>query len=318
VIEQGLRKGAVKAVVATNALELGIDIGQLDAAILAGHPGTIASARQQMGRAGRRQGASVAVFVAGAEPLDQYIVTHPRWLLDRSPEHARINPNNEIILAGHLACAAAELPMQETEEFSGSFPLNQREMAPFTGASTIELLVDLVEAGQLYLSNGRYFWAGEAIPPEALSLRSAGNDRIAIQARGDDGKPAVIGELDREGVPLLLYRGAVYLHEGTSYVVEGLNWEAGVATVRAIDADFYTRPITGEKIEILAVRGSAADKAPLRGNAGQALSYDLGWGDVRVTSQTTGYKILRRNTGEVLGFGEVDLPEQCWKPKVAG
>ncbi len=316
-IEQGLRKGAVGAVVATNALELGIDIGHLGAAILAGHPGTIASARQQMGRAGRRQGASVAVFVAGAGPLDQYVVTHPRWLLERSPEHARINPDNEIILAGHLACAAAELPLQETEELGVSYPGGSEDVAGNVSTTT-GLLADLVETGQLYLSGGRYFWAGEGNPAQALGLRNAGNDRVVIQAHGDDGKPVVIGELDREGVPLLLYKGAVYLHEGASYVVEKLDWEAGAATVRAIDADFYTRPITAEKIEIQIVRGSAADETDLHRATGKVLPYDLGWGDVRVTSQATGYKILRRNTGEVLGFGEVDLPEQtldtqgCW------
>ena len=316
-IEQGLRRGAVRAVVATNALELGIDIGHLDAAILAGHPGTIASARQQMGRAGRRQGASVAVFVAGAGPLDQYIVTHPRWLLERSPEHALINPDNEIILAGHLTCAAAELPLQAAEGFGTPEFRGNRDVAGNIAATTA-LLADLVETGQLYLSGERYFWAGKGNPAQALGLRSAANDRVAIQARGDDGKPVVIGELDREGVPLLLYKGAVYLHEGASYVVEQLDWEAGVATVRAIDADFYTRPVIAEKIETQAVRGSAANEADLRHSSANELPYDLGWGDVRVTAQATGYKILRRNTGEVLGFGEVDLPEQmletqgCW------
>jgi DEAD/DEAH box helicase domain-containing protein len=293
-IERGLREAAVRGVVATNALELGIDIGDLDAAILAGHPGTIASARQQMGRAGRRQSASVAVLVAGAGPLDQYIITHPRWLLQQSPEHARINPDNEVVLAGHLACTAAELPLRQGEEFGQ--------------ASPEELLADMVEAGQLYLSGGRYFWAGEGSPSQALSLRSAGSDRVVIQARGEDGKPAVIGELDREGVPLLLYEGAVYLHEGNSYVVERLDWEGGVAAVRTIDADFYTRPVIGEKIEVLETRG-AVD--------GETAPYHLGWGDVRVTSQATSYKILRRGSNEVLGYGEIDLPEQTLDTQAA-
>jgi len=316
-IEQGLRKGEVRAVVATNALELGIDIGRLDAAILAGHPGTIASARQQMGRAGRRQGASVAVFVAGAGPLDQYIVTHPRWLLERSPEHARINADNEIILAGHLTCAAAELPLQAAEE-PGLPGLRGNQDAADSHAMTTGLLADLVEAGQLYLSGGRYFWAGEGNPAQALGLRSAGNDRIVIQARGADGKPVTIGEVDRGSVPLLLYEGAIYLHEGTSYVVERLDWSAGLAAVRAVEADFYTRPITAEKIEILAVHEPDEDEESQQGSSTQMLPVVRGWGDVRVISKATGYRILRRTTGEVLGFGEVDLPEQtmetqgCW------
>lgn len=293
-IEKGLRTAAVRGVVATNALELGIDIGDLDAAILAGHPGSIASARQQMGRAGRRQGAAVAVLVAGAEPLDQYIITHPRWLLRQSPEHARVNPNNEVILAGHLACTAAELPLRQGEAFGGG--------------DAGDLLADMVEAGQLYLSGGRYFWAGEGSPAQGLSLRSAGSDRIVIQGRGEDGKPAAIGELDRESAPLLLYEGAVYLHEGASYVVERLDWEAGIAAVRAIDADFYTRPVIGEKIDVLQTRG-AVD--------GEAEACYVAWGDVLVTSQATSYKILRRGSNEVLGYGQIDLPEQTLETQAA-
>jgi len=301
-IEQGLRQRQVSAVVTTNALELGIDIGHLDAAILAGYPGSVASARQQMGRAGRRQGVSAAIMVAGGGPLDQYILAHPRWLLARSPEHARVNPDNEIILSAHLACAAAELPLAAGEVLGAdaSAPRRQRIAA---------LLADLVDAGQLYLANGRYFWAGEGNPQQAFSLRSADADRVVIQARGDDGKPVVIGELDREGVPLLLYKGAVYLHEGASYVVESLDWDAGLAHVRAIEADYYTRPIIGEKIEFTAVHAAREDD--------RQPSYS-GWGDARVTSQATGYRILRRGTGELLGFGEVELPEQildtqaCW------
>jgi DEAD/DEAH box helicase domain-containing protein len=301
-IEQGLRERKVSAVVTTNALELGIDIGHLDAAVLAGHPGTVASARQQMGRAGRRHGVSAAVLVAGGGPLDQYILSHPSWLFSRSPEHARINPDNEIILCAHLACAAAELPLRMGEALgAGANKLR--------AARTAELLADLVDAGQLYLSNGKYFWAGEGAPQQVLSLRSADADRVVIQTRGEDAKPLVIGELDREGVPLLLYKGAVYLHEGASYVVESLDWEAGLAQVRPIDADYYTRPIIGEKIEVTEVHAAREEDAQ---------PCHSGWGEARVTSQATGYKILRRGTGELLGFGEVDLPEQvldtqaCW------
>jgi DEAD/DEAH box helicase domain-containing protein len=171
-----------------------------------------------------------------------------------------------------------------------------------------DLLSDLVEAGQLYLSGGRYFWAGDGSPAQGFSLRSAGSDRVVIQARGENGQPFAIGELDREGVPLLLYEGAVYLHEGASYMVERLDWDEGVASVRAIDADFYTRPVIGEKIDVLATRGAVdGDGAP----------YRLGWGDVRVTSQATSYKILRRGSNEVLGYGQIDLPEQTLDTQAA-
>lgn len=355
-IEQGLRGGQVRGVVATNALELGIDIGELEAAILVGYPGSVASARQQMGRAGRRvrrgvetlhasslqgglqpgTGASVAVLVAGGAPLDQYIVSHPRWLLERSPEHARINPDNEVILAAHLACAAAELPLRQGETLHG-------ELRPRDGGEdpAADLLEDLVAAGQLYAAGGRYYWAGDGSPAQLLSLRSSGADRIVIQASDAAGQPATIGELDRESVPLLLYEGAIYLHEGVSYVVERLDWEGGVATVRAVEVDFYTRPVIAEKVTVLQERLKIEDERLKIAEAGAGdtdagaerwkmedgrpkterdggARYQRGWGDVRVTVQATGYRILRRGANELLGFGEVDLPEQvldtegCW------
>ncbi len=295
-IERGLREGSVRAVVATNALELGIDIGQLDATVLAGYPGTIASARQQMGRAGRRTGPSVSVLIAGPDALDQYIITHPDWLFGRSPEHARINPDNEVILAGHLACAAAELPIRRGEPFNRQAPSEA-------------LLNDLIEAQLLHQAGDRYFWAGEGSPTSRLSLRSTGPDRVIIQATDEAGRPRVIGEMDRPGVLLLLYKGAIYLHEGQTYLVERLEWEAGVAHVREIAADYYTRPVINEKVEMVRLRGSYGQptgiEPPLRISGIQAT-----WGDVRVTREATGYKILRRGTNEVLGFGTIDLPAQ--------
>jgi DEAD/DEAH box helicase domain-containing protein len=292
-IERGLREGTVRCVVTTTALELGIDIGQLDVAVLTGYPGTIASARQQMGRAGRRQAASAAVLVAGPAALDQYIVTHPEYLTAGSVERALVNPDNEVILAGHLACAAAELPLEVGEAFGRA-------------RGVPELVEDLVEAGQLYKANGRLYWAGSGYPASTIGLRSASPDRVVIQASDPDGSNRVIGEIDRAGVPLLLYENAVYLHEGESYLVEQLDWEGGVATVRAADVDFYTRPAIGERIEVL------------REHQTTGSGFRTSWGDVRVVSQTTGYRVLRRATHEVLGFGAIDLPEQvletqaCW------
>ncbi len=309
-IEKGLREGQVRAVVATNALELGIDIGRLDAAVLAGYPGTVASARQQLGRAGRRQAASVGVLVAGPAALDQYIVTHPAWLLGRSPEHARLNPDNTIILAGHLACAAAELPIRVSD---------LRGLRRTEGSHDLEglaqLLDDLVAAGQLYRSGDRYFWAGEGSPATALSLRSASAERVVIQTSGADGAPQVIGEIEREGVPLLLYEGAVYLHEGATYQVERLDWDGGIAYVRPATVDFYTRPIIGEKIELLRMvdpqtRTTDQPQPPTSSFQHPASSIRITWGDVRVVSQATGYRIQRRGANEVLGFGPIDLPPQ--------
>ncbi|MCX6032243.1 MAG: DEAD/DEAH box helicase [Chloroflexi bacterium] len=343
-IERGLREGAVRGVVATNALELGIDIGALGAAVLAGYPGTVASTRQQMGRAGRRQGVSVAVMVATTSALDQYIVAHPDYVLARSPEHARLNPDNEIILAGHLACAAAELPMEvgtsltppppcfppagESGGSSSSLPSQGR------GAGGDRLLDDLVAAGQLYRAGDRYYWAGDGNPSAAIGLRTGSPDRVVIQTTDARGAPQVIGELDRFSVPLLLYQGAVYLHEGVTYLVERLDWDAGIAHVRPVEVDFYTRPSIGETVEVLAVRGMTDDERrmtndrrpptadppqlPVSSIQIPVSSFQVSWGDVRVISQATGYRILRRSTNEMLGFGTIDLPEQaldtqaCW------
>ncbi len=333
-IERGLREGKVHGVVATTALELGIDIGQMGAAVLAGYPGTVASTRQQMGRAGRRQGASIGLLVAGAEPLDQYIITHPGWLLGRSPEHARVNPNNEIILAGHLACAAAELPIRAGEEFAPggnrgfSRPVVPRENPAEASSpdvpqphSIMALLNDLTEAGQLYRSGDRYYWAGDGSPASALSLRSTGPDRVVIQTADDAGRPQVIGEVDRPSVILFLYQGAIYLHEGTTYVVERLDMDAGIAHVRPVAADFYTRPVIGEGIEVLTTVGDSgrttAD-SPVSNLQPPTVNFQSAWGDVRVIRKASGYKIMRRGGNEMLGFGEIDLPEQtletqaCW------
>ena len=334
-IERGLREGSVRAVVATTALELGIDIGQLGVALLAGYPGTIASTWQQMGRAGRRQEAAVGVLIASAEPLDQYMIAHPDYLFERSPERALINPDNPLILADHLACAAAELPFRAGEGF-GSAP-------PIDG-----ILEYLAGAGELYQAGGRYYWGGEGYPAATVSLRTGSADRVVIQATGVDGKPQVIGELERFGVPQLAYEGAIYIHGGETYLVEKLDWEGGIAHVRPVTVDTYTRSMIGEEVKVLAEQEARTERLPLAGQveasderelattnlpaaldpsdgdrqdlASPHVPAELGivWGDVRVISKATGYRIQRRGSHEVLGFGVIDLPEQvlettaCW------
>jgi DEAD/DEAH box helicase domain-containing protein len=309
-IERGLREGKVRCVVATNALELGIDIGQLDAALLVGYPGTIASTRQQMGRAGRRQSGSVAVLIATPAVVDQYIVRHPEYVLIGSNEHALINPDNEVILAGHLTCSAAELPIGTGEPFGEARDIG-------------DLLADLVEAGQLYRAANRFYWAGTGYPAAGISLRSSSPDRIIIQTSDPAGKPAILGEVDRFSGPRFLYEGAIYLHEGAPYSVERLDWNAGIAIVHSTDVDYYTRPTIGEKIEILTERQTTKDEGwrTTEAPAGSQLPapvFQVAWGDVRVVSQATGYKIIRRTTHELLGLGTIDLPEQvletqaCW------
>jgi DEAD/DEAH box helicase domain-containing protein len=292
-IEAGLRDGTVRCVVATSALELGVDIGSLGAAVIAGYPGTVASFWQQAGRAGRREEESLAILVASSDPLDQFLVAHPEFLLGRSPEHARINPDNLAVLAGHLRCSAFELPFSRGERF---------------GAEDVDdLLAALAEEGELHRSeSGEVSWVGEAYPAAAISLRTAGTDRVVIQMLAD-GKPRMIGEVDRVAAPSWVHPGAVYLHEGRTYFIDSLDWEAGIALARPIDTDYYTQASLSVDLDHLAARDSSEGGVLRRA-----------WGDVHIRSQAVAFRQLRRATGETIGNGEIDLPANefttigCW------
>ncbi|MEA3337822.1 MAG: DEAD/DEAH box helicase [Chloroflexota bacterium] len=293
-IERGLRDGSVRVVVATNALELGVNIGGLDAAVLTGFPGTIASTWQQAGRAGRRTDTSLAILVATAGALDQYIINHPEYVLDRSPEHALINPDNLIILSSHMACAAFELPFRAGQCFGDvSF--------------TEEVLTYLEEMGEVQLHGGDWYWMGEGYPAAAISLRTASPDNVAIQVVSPDDTVKVIGELEREAAPLLLYEGAIYLHEGQSYQVRQLDWDGGSAWVSPVNTDFYTRASSDQRVQVL-------DVVEERSQNGVIWAH----GPVNVVSQSTVFRKFKKRTHETLGYGQIDLPEQvletdaCW------
>ncbi|MFN2166323.1 MAG: DEAD/DEAH box helicase, partial [Anaerolineae bacterium] len=222
-IERGLRERQVLGVVATNALELGINIGHLDACLMTGYPGTIASTWQQAGRAGRRTDTSAAVLVAGASPLDQYMITHPDYFFGRSPEQALLNPDNLAIAVNHVRCAAFELPFARDEAF-GRFPYTQ------------EVLAFLEEEGLLRHSGGQWHWTDQSYPAEAISLRAAEMDNFVVvdtsQAGGaGGGQGRAIGVVDRQSVPLLIHEGAIYIHGGVSYLVRRLDWEGRRAEV---------------------------------------------------------------------------------------
>ncbi|HSM58908.1 MAG TPA: DEAD/DEAH box helicase [Candidatus Sulfomarinibacteraceae bacterium] len=283
-IEQGLRNGEVRGVVATNALELGIDIGQLGAAVLTGYPGSIASTWQQAGRAGRRSDLSAVVLVANSSPLDQYICNHPRFLFGRSPEHALLNADNLRIMVKHLLCAAFELPFKAGESFGGYGPVD-------------ELLELLVAEGVVYETRQQYHWLGEGVPASSVSLRTSGGDSVVVQDISGD-RPQVIGEVDLESVPLLLYEGAVYMHQARTYLVEELDWANRVAFVRGVDVDYYTRASIGSTIRRLAAEAEA-----IRGDLLHA------FGDVLVVTKATAYRKIKRYSHETLGFGDIDLPE---------
>ena len=284
-IELGLRNGEIRGVVATNALELGVDIGALDAAVLAGYPGSIASVWQQAGRAGRRDGVSAAIMVAGNSPLDQYICKHPRYLFGRSPENALINPDNLRIMVNHVQCAAYELPFEQGEEW-GSF------------GSVDELLEYLQGEGYLHETRNRYHYIGDETPSHQVSLRTSGTSNVVVQMADSGAKPTVLGEVDLDRASVTVHEDAIYLHRGESYIVDELDWEARVAQVRPIDVDYYTRASIGSEIRALMPEAEITQDDLLRAH-----------GDVQIVTKATTYRKIRRYTHETVGLGRIDLPE---------
>ncbi len=287
-IERGLRDGSVRGVVATTALELGVDIGQLGAAVIAGYPGTIASLWQQAGRAGRRSEVSAAVLIASASPLDQFVAAHPAYLFDRSPEMGLVNPDNLALLIRHLRCAAFELPFKLGERFGDNED---------SGA----LLEVLAEDGELHQSTDAFRWVGESYPAEGMSLRSGTDDTIVIQDVGA-GRPVVIGEVDRATAPVLLHAGAAYLHEGRSYLVSELDWETGIATVEPAEIDYYTEAAESVDLEQVEVYDADENWTVRRAH-----------GRVLVTAQATSFRKVKRYTHETLGYGTIDLPPRSFE-----
>ncbi len=282
-IEAGLRDGWIRAVVATNALELGIDIGSLDVVVMAGYPGTVASTWQRAGRAGRRQGTSIAVLVASSAPLDQYIIEHPDYFFAQSPEHAFINPDNLEILLSHLKCAAFELPIRDGEKFG---PHDPQEMCRF-----------LEDLGFLHRSAGVWHWTSDTYPADAISLRAVTSDNFVVV--DTTGEPKVIGEVSFPAALTTLHEKAIYLHEARQYQVEKMDYEARKAFVRQVDCDYFTDAIDYTQVKELecfeesAVNGASAAH-----------------GEVRVNTQVVGFKKVKFYTLENVGAGNLSMPEQ--------
>jgi DEAD/DEAH box helicase domain-containing protein len=290
-IEHGLRDGRIRGVVATSALELGIDIGSLDASVMAGYAGSIASTWQRAGRAGRRSGTSCAVLVASSAPLDQFIVQHPDYFFGRSPEHAYVQPDNLEILVNHLKCAAFELPLSPDEQF---------------GEVHLPTLCErLAEAGFLHRSGGNWHWVQEAYPANAVSLRSVTSDNFIIidtsaGLEGDrKGKPEVIGEVDFSSALTTVHPKAIYLHQGQQYHVERLDFDQRKAYVKPVNVDYYTDAIRYTQVRVLKI----AEEERVAGPASRA------HGDVLVRSQVVGFKKIKFFTNENVGDGALELPE---------
>jgi DEAD/DEAH box helicase domain-containing protein len=295
-IERGLRDGGIRGVVSTSALELGIDVGSLDAVVLAGYPGTIASTWQRAGRAGRRSGTSCAVLVASSAPLDQFIVRHPEYFFSRTPEHAYIQPDNLEILLNHLKCAAFELPIAEDESFGAPGASG----APGTSGTLDlpQLCAHLEQAGYLHRSGGHWHWTQEAYPADTVSLRSVSSDNFIIIDESAEA-PEVIGEVDFSSALTTVHPKAIYIHQGQQYHVERLDFDQRKAYVKPVAVDHYTDAIRYTQVRVL---DSAAEDAA----AGPALRSH---GDVLVRSQVVGFKKIKFFTHENIGAGQLELPE---------
>jgi DEAD/DEAH box helicase domain-containing protein len=282
-IEAGLRSGEITGVVSTNALELGIDIGSLQAAVLVGYPGTIASTWQQLGRAGRRSG-SIGVFVASSSPLDQFIVRHPEYFLSADPEEGLIDPDNLLLLAGHLQAGLFELPFEEHERLGR--------------ADVHELLQVFEEDGSATRSAGRWFWSRQAFPAEEVHLRRILADNVVIIDTSHP-RPQVIGEMDQFTAPVLLHEEAVYLHEGAQFHVDRLDWDEKKAYVRPVEVDYYTDALAAVSVQVLETFGGPEGDCVARSH-----------GELKITSLASMFKKIRFHTHENIGSGPIHLPEQ--------
>ncbi|HEY7170044.1 MAG TPA: DEAD/DEAH box helicase [Vicinamibacterales bacterium] len=317
-IEKGLRDGAVRAVVSTNALELGIDIGALDVSVLAGYPGTIAATWQRAGRAGRRASRSAAVLVASSAPLDQFIVRNPSYFFEASPERALIDADNLHILVDHVKCAAFELPFMASETFGQAAHDVQQVLAILAEQGLVHRTGP---AGDLDrpTDEGQWTWTSESYPADAVSLRSISSDNFVIVDTTRE--PYVIGETDFTSGPSTLHPKAIYILEGKLYQVETLDFEGRKAFVREIDCDYYTTAITYTRVTILdtfatdagATRGAEqvdASSAAGTGLAPLASGAMASHGEVHVVSRVVGFKKIKFYTNENVGSGDLDLPEQ--------
>ena len=283
-IEKRLRSGEIRAVVATNALELGIDVGSLDAVVMAGYPGTIASTWQRAGRAGRRNTASLTVMVASSAPVDQYVVEHPEYLFEGSPEHAYVNPNNLEVLLSHVKCAAFELPLREGELFG---PHQITDLCAF-----------LSESGFLHRSGDAWHWISDSYPADAVSLRSVSSDNFVVI--DITGEARIIGEVSFTAGLTTLHEKAIYLHEAKQFHVERFDYKERKAWVKRVDCDYYTDAIDYTQVKTLREFETAA----------RAEDVNQVHGDVRVNRQIVGFKKIKFYTGENVGAGNLSMPEQ--------
>ena len=281
--ERCLREGSLDCVVSTSALELGVDIGALDVCVLNGYPGTVAATLQRLGRAGRRQRPAVGVLVCGSDLLDQFLARHPGFLLEASPEHARIDPDQLLVLMDHIRCAAFELPFEPGESFGG--------------LAVGEALEYLREQGVLHAEAGRWHWIAEGYPANAVSLRAIADGNFVV-VDVTDGHGTVVAEVDWSAAATTLHEGAIHLIQAAPWQVERLDWTGRKAYARRVDVDYYTDAIDYTRLRVLSCLAQDA-----HGQGG------CGHGEVHVLRRVAGYKKIRYHTHENIGYGPVALPD---------
>ncbi|MCG8125206.1 MAG: helicase-related protein, partial [Candidatus Thiodiazotropha taylori] len=279
-----LRQGEIDCVVSTSALELGVDIGSLDLAILNGYPGTVAATWQRLGRAGRRQRSAIGILVASSLPLDQYIIRNPEFFLGAAPEQARIDPDQLLILLDHIRCAAFELPFKEGDSFG------KQDLS--------EMLSYLEEHGILHREAKQWHWMADSYPANSVSLRSVAEGNFVV-IDTTDGDKRIIAEVDYSSAPMTIYEGAIYMIQSIPYQVERLDWEGRKAFVTQTKADYYTDAIDYTRLKILQNFESQ-----------ERFRYQVSQGEVHLVTRVAGYKKIRYYTHENVGYGKIDLPDQ--------
>ena len=298
-IEQGVRSGQILGVVSTNALELGIDIGRLKAAVLAGYPGTIASTWQQGGRAGRTAGESVVILVASSAPLDQFMMNHPDYFFGASPEAAIVNPDNLAILASHIKCSTFELPFEEGEIFGDSNP---------------EPLLQYLEKEDIIRHAGkRWYWSSDAYPAESVSLRTPTIENfVVIDKTTTDER--VLAEVDYDSAPFLIHEDAIYIHQSQPFFVEHLDWDGRTAYVKKVNVDYYTDAQAKTDIKVLnkdfceQLYDEDIDLSE-ENNVLKTPLISKNFGEVSVQTLVAKYKKIKFETHENVGWGDIHIPQ---------
>ncbi len=287
-IEQGLRSGDLKAVFSTSALELGVDIGDLDAVILVGFPGTIATARQRMGRAGRKQQPSLSILIVTNDAMDQYLANHPEYLVEQNPEQALIDPQNLIILLQHIRCAAFELPFRVNEGFGS---MSAEELAQF---------LNLLEATGVIIRQGMdYFWLADQYPAAEVALRSSSPDIVSLNLVDENGETKLIGQVDANTARWYVHKDAIYLHDAEMYKVLDLDLEQGLCLLQESQAEYYTIPVINTKIIDHKLTSTVAYQ-----------NYTANFGELDLEISINSFQKKRWMTNELLGQGELDMPPQ--------